>query len=558
MNKNGNPYTWSAEKFPEVAVSFRDSLSNKTGSWRNMRPVIQDKYAPCTKACPTNTLIPQYFYQLVDHNDLKRAGEILLTHNPIPSITGRVCPHPCEIACNRRRYDEAISIRTLERYVGDTTLAWKGIPPDEETGKKVAIVGSGPAGMTAAYYLRKKGHRVVVYEKHPLGGGVLRYGIPDYRLPKEIVDREFQSLEKMGVEFRYSTTLGKDILLDQLMVEYDAVFLAYGAHKERRMGIQGDEYLLSGVEFLHRVAEGNRTPPGKKVAVVGGGNVAMDVIRTLLRIGANPVLLYRRTRKEMPALEEEIERALEDGIPFKFLTQPVKAEKKDGKILLTCIKMQLGEPDRSGRRRPVPIEGSEFIEEYDAVITAIGEYVDTSFLPKEVLDEGGWLVADKKTGKTAIPGLFAAGDVVSGPATVVEAIGWARRTAETINAYVLGIEPEPAVLPRTVSFKFIQTEYFTHRNRIEAPHISVEKRIKDYELEELVGYDEKMAHEEVSRCFLCGTCNSCGNCYVFCPDSSIEWHDDKPVVNYDYCKGCGVCAAECPRGIITMERERVY
>ncbi len=560
MKKNGNPYEWTADEFPEVTVSFRDTRGVKTGSWRNLRPVIhdQEKYGPCSKACPTNTLIPQYFYQFLERGDLDAAGQVLLKHNPIPSITGRVCPHPCERACNRKRFDEAISIREIERFVGDYILDKKGQPPAQETGKTIAVVGSGPAGMTAAYYLRQKGHRVVVFEKDPKGGGVLRYGIPEYRLPSEIVDRELQALERMGVEFRYQTKVGKDISIEELLQTYDAVFLGYGAHLERRMGIPGDEYLMSGVEFLRHVNEGNRTPPGKKVAVVGGGNVAMDVIRTLLRLGAEPVLLYRRTRKEMPALEEEIERAIEDGIEFQYLTQPIKAEKKNGKIVLTCVKMQLGEPDRSGRRRPVPIEGSEFEEEYDAVITAIGEYVDTSFLPREVLDDHGWLGADKKTGKTAIPGLFAGGDVVSGPATVVEAIGWARRASEHIHAYVMGEELQPQPLPKTVSFLLIQKEYFQKKPRVAVPELPVEERIRAYDREEILGFDKELALQEVQRCFLCGTCNSCGNCYVFCPDAAVEWVDNKPQINYDYCKGCGICSAECPRGVIDMEQERLF
>ena len=561
MSNNGNrwdPRKFTARDLPDTAVTLTDSLNNKTGSWRSMKPVIEDKYAPCIKACPTNTLIPQYFDQLIRGN-LDAAGWVLLEHNPIPSVTGRVCPHPCEIGCNRGRYDQPISIREIERFVGDHILDKKGIPPRVETGKRVAVVGSGPAGMSAAFYLRRKGHTVVVYEKEEKGGGVLRYGIPEYRLPKDIVDREFQALERMGVQFKYRTTVGKDVSVEQLLQEYDAVFLGHGAMKERHMGIPGEEHFLSGLEFLWEVNHGNLTPPGKKVAVIGGGNVAMDVARALLRLGAEPIVLYRRTQKEMPALKEEVERALEDGIEFRFLTQPVAARKENGKIILTCVKMQLGERDRSGRPRPVPVEGSEHDLEFDAVVAAIGEYVDTSFLPKEALDKDGWLVADKKTGRTPVKGLFAGGDAVLGPATVVEAIGMGRRAAEAIDAYLNGVEDyKPAPLPRTVSYKYIMTEYFPKAPRVEVPQLSVEERIKDYFKEEVLGYDLDRAVKEALRCFSCGHCNSCGNCYVFCPDYAIKWVDDKPVVDYDYCKGCGICAQECPRGIINMEFERMF
>jgi putative selenate reductase YgfK subunit len=548
----------SAGEMPEIPVSTSDTLYNKTGSWRNVKPVIENKAAPCTKACPTNVLIPQYFDQILRGN-IEEAGRIFMLRNPMPSVTGRVCTHPCEIGCNRGRYDQAISIRSIERFLGDAILDKKGVPPEKETGKRIVIAGSGPAGMSAAFYLRRKGHTVIVLEKSELLGGVLREGIPSYRLPREIVEKEIKALERMGVEFKTGVEVGRDIGVEELLKQYDAVFMATGAHLERSMKIPGEEHMVSGLNFLKRVARGEVKPPGKNVAVIGGGNVAMDVARTLLRLGATPVVLYRRTRKEMPAIDEEVERALEDGIEFRFLTLPVKVEKKNGKLIVTNVKMELGEPDSSGRRRPIPIQGSEYEMEFDAIIKAIGEYADTSILPKEVLDKDGWVVADKQTGSTSVPGLFAGGDLVEGPSLVVKAIAWGRKAADAIDLYVRNEKPSPPERPpKTVAFNRIQTEYFPKRERLKERELSVEERVKSISLEEVLGYTSESAIEEAERCFSCGHCNSCGNCWIYCPDIAIKWIDEKPEVDYDYCKGCGICSTECPRGIIDLVRERIF
>lgn len=545
-----------ASELPEAPLTSGSTLVSKTGTWRNVKPLIEDKAPPCTKACPIHTLIPQYIHQLLSGN-LEKAGWILLERNPLPSITGRVCTHPCEIGCNRNRYDEAISIRSLERYVGDYILPKKGIPPKVETDKRVAIVGSGPAGLTAAFYLRKAGHKIFVFEKSDRLGGMLTEGIPEYRLPKDIVNKEIEAFEKMGVIFRTGVELGKDVGVEELLKQYDAVFVATGAHKERAMKIHGEEHLLKGLEFLKAVNRGAPIDLGGKVAVVGGGNVAMDVCRTLKRLGKEPIVLYRRTRKEMPAIEEEIEKAFEDEIKFDFLTLPIAARKENGKIILTLTKMKLGEPDKSRRRRPIPIEGSEYEEVFDSVITAIGELADTSFMPQEVLDEYGWVVADKKTAKTNIPGLFAGGDLVEGPSIIVKAMSWGHAAVHSINLYLKGEEiTPPPPLPKTVPYKDIRTEYFPKAPREKDRELPVEERVLSVALEENLGFGPEKAKNEAERCFSCGYCNSCGNCWVFCPDDAIKWVDERPVVNYDYCKGCGICAAECPRGIILMVPER--
>ncbi len=354
-------------ELPEVALSVGSTRVLKTGSWRNLKPVIEDKAAPCSKACPLGTKIPQYFFHIIEKN-LDKAADLLLEKNPFPSITGRVCPAFCQIGCNRKRFDERISIRELERFVGDYILKRgykiKELPPD--TGKKILVIGSGPAGMAASYFLRKKRHSVTIYERESLPGGVLRYGIPSYRLPKDILDKEFDMLLKMGIKIETNRELGKDFTIDEVKNKFDAIFIGIGAWVEKKMKIEGEELMISGLHFLKEVNEGKDISKfrNKRVACIGGGNVAMDVVRTLKRIRANPEILYRRTEAEMPALEEEREKAKNDGIPFHLLVLPVKAQRKNDKIVLTLQKMQLGEPDSSGRRRPIPIEGAVYEEEY--------------------------------------------------------------------------------------------------------------------------------------------------------------------------------------------------
>jgi putative selenate reductase YgfK subunit len=548
------------DELPDVPLSTGSTRVIKTGSWRNIKPVIEDKAAPCSKACPIGTKIPVYFYHVIEKN-LDKAADILLEKNPFPAITGRVCPAFCQVGCNRKRFDERISIREIERYVGDYILKRgykiKKLPP--ETGKKIAVVGSGPAGIACAYYLRQMGHKPVIFEKEEAPGGVLRYGIPSYRLPKDILDREFELLEKMGVEIVTGKALGKDFDVEKLKKDFDAVFIGIGATLEKGMRIEGEEHFISGTHFLKEVNQGKDVSryKGKKVAVVGAGNTAMDVVRTLKRIGADPCILYRRTEAEMPALEEEREKAKADGIPFYLLTLPIKAEKKNGKIILTNQKMQLGEPDKSGRRRPVPIEGSEYQEEYDFVITAIGEQADRKILPEEFLGDDGWVYADKKTGATKVEGVFAGGDFITGPATVVEAEAWAQKAAKSIDRYLKGEEIfVKEIPPRTVSYMLINTNYFDKKPAIHPVELPVKERVTSFE-EEVKTFSEEMAIEEAERCFSCGYCNSCGNCYVYCPDMSIIWNKEtnRPEVDYDYCKGCGICSKECPRGIIQMVSE---
>jgi NADPH-dependent glutamate synthase beta subunit-like oxidoreductase/CO/xanthine dehydrogenase FAD-binding subunit len=458
---------------------------------------------PCSSNCPTGVNIPSYLEQIRDGN-LPEAAKVLLESNPIPAMTGRVCPHNCEQNCNRGEFDEAVSVRAIERFMGDYILdnAAKIItPPKTDTGKSVAIVGSGPSGLSAAYCLRKLGYRVTVYDRMEKPGGLLAYGIPEYRLPKAIVEKQINAIKSMGVEFKLKVNISKDMSTENLMKSADAVFLACGAWKEREIGIKGEELAKSGLEFLKSVNLGVKKVPGKEVAVIGGGNVAMDVARTLLRMGAKPVVVYRRSEAEMPAVKEEIEKAKEDGVKFEFLTLPTEASAKGNKIALKCVRMKLGPADESGRPRPIQIEGSEFTSEFDAVMKSTGEMADTAHVPARFLGDKGRIKIDSSKHFLG-QNLFAGGDFVTGPSTVVEAIAEGRKAAESIAQFLGGLakeKKEGAKLPQ----KF-NSSYLKKTSRAQVPELPVSERLKILEVEDVLGLGSDKMEEEANRCFNCG------------------------------------------------------
>jgi NADPH-dependent glutamate synthase beta subunit-like oxidoreductase/CO/xanthine dehydrogenase FAD-binding subunit len=461
----------------------------------------------CSIGCPDNVNIPSYLAEIREGN-VAKAAAILLECNPLPAITGRVCPHFCENECNRSSYDESVSIRCIERFMGDFVLENSRDmyeSPQREINLHVAIIGSGPAGLSAAYYLRCLGYKTTIIEGTPKAGGMLKYGIPPYRLPKEVVDKQVKALEGMGIHIKFNVEVGKDIQMAELVSSYDAVFLACGAGKERPVGIKGEQFMLSGIEFLRNVNSGTQELPGGKVAVIGGGNVAIDVARTLLRLGSKPQIIYRRSRAEMPALKEEIEKAEQEGIKFQFLTSPVAVSKKCKVLFLKCERMKLGPVDKTGRPQPVPISGSEFTSEFDAVIKATGEEPDFSFVPGEYLNKEKHLKLDQSTyslGKN----VFAGGDFVTGPATVVAAIAAGRKAAGTIDRYLSdtvnshekkdnrdGNTPEK-----------LDSSYFKNTGRTKPPELPAADRIKSMYIEDTGSLDLSTITKESIRCFNCG------------------------------------------------------
>ncbi len=396
----------------------------------------------CVEACPAHFDIPS-FIKAIQEGEGKKAREILETIYSFPKSIDRICPQFCRDACIAQKKGDPIQIMDLKRFIADRVDVTESFfEKEESTGHKIAIIGAGPGGLTAAYYLAKQGHEVVVYEKAPVPGGMLTLGIPQYRLPKEIMFEEVDDIEKLGVKFQYGATYGKDFNYKDLFdLGFDAVLISHGAHKPKWMKIPGEdlEGVVHAIEFLRDVNLGKDVKLGKKIAVIGGGDVAIDAVRVAKRLGADVHLIYRRSREQMPAVEEEIEAAEEEGIPLHVLRNPIEIIGEDGKVkALKLIKMKLGEPDSSGRPRPVPIEGSEYIEEYDMVIEAISEEPEYDYLEKDGFKLTRWhtFEVDPETYMTNIEGVWAAGDDVTGPATAVEAIAAAHKVVQSINAYL--------------------------------------------------------------------------------------------------------------------------
>lgn len=543
--------------YPELAISWETTLINKTGTWRTFYPKYLPKTPPCNYYCPANEDIQKYI-SLVLKGKFEEGYLTILEKNPFPSITGRVCYHPCETGCNRGNFDESIAIHTIERFLGDYGINF--VEPKRKfekltNDKRVAIIGSGPSGLSCAYYLLLNGVNVTIFEREESAGGILFYGIPSYRLPKEILKREIEKLTKRGAKFIFKKELGKDFSLADLTKDYDAVFVAIGAQIEQELGIPNEEAkgVLMGLDFLKSVNLKKKIRDfGKDVLVIGGGNTAIDCARVALRKGAKVKIVYRRTKEEMPAVKEEVEEAIKEGIEIIFLTAPVKIIKnKKGQVKgLECIKMKLSEEvDESGRRKPIPIRNSNFIIRCDTIIKAIGERVDLEFLPKEII--GKRTISADENGKTNMDKIFAGGDCVTGPRTVVEAIAYGRRVAYGILHYLKNEEMPKKESFNLVNYENLNTYYFEKQKRVEVDKLPVNKRKRNFK-EIIATLSDQDIRYEASRCFSCGVCNNCDNCYVFCPDLSILKKNGEYEILYDYCKGCGVCAHECPRNVISM------
>ncbi|MGD8278698.1 MAG: FAD-dependent oxidoreductase, partial [Gemmatimonadota bacterium] len=439
---------------PLVAMSETTTLANHTGSWKYIRPVYRDRIAPCNERCPVGIDIEGYM-NLVRQDRMEEAIDVLLRENPMPAVTGRVCHHPCELACNRDTFDEPVSIHAVERALGDHWLSMPARPAAERVHEEtVAVVGSGPAGLSCAYHLARMGYAVTVFDDAEEPGGMLRQGIPEYRLPRTILDAQIERIRAEGVEFRTGVRLGNGVGWEALR-GFDALFIGTGAHRSKPLGLPGEDGpgILAGLDFLKTVNRHHWPEIGRKVVVVGGGNTAMDCARTARRLGAHVVVAYRRTRAEMPAIPQEIDEAEREGVEFVFLAAPVAFLSEDGALeAVECTRMELGEPDASGRRRPVPIEDSRFTIPADTVLKATGEDVELEQLPAGVTGRSGVekgyfgevrRVADQDGGGAGgvvhaallmkLPVIFAGGDAAGDERTVAHALGAGKRAAIGID-----------------------------------------------------------------------------------------------------------------------------
>ena len=565
---------------PPMSLSFEGTLATKTGTWRYLTPAYLNKLAPCNEACPAGEDVEAAMV-LSGQEDYLGAWEKITQENPLPRVCGRVCFHPCEGACNRKEYDEPTAINALERFVGDTAYqsGKRFSPPAEKRKEKVAVIGSGPAGLSCAYHLASMGYGVTLFEALPKLGGMLRYGIPAYRLPKDILDQEIDQILTLGVESKTSCQVGKDVQWEELK-KFDAVFVAAGAWRSLPLRVPGEdsEGVMSGVNFLRKVNSGEKVDLGERVAVIGGGNTAMDAARSALRLGAKPLVIYRRTKEEMPAWEEEVSEAEEEKIEFIFLSSPVKIMTEQGKVKgIECLKNILGPPGKDGRREPRPIENSNFTLPVDSVISAIGEAPDLSFLPRELQNSKDAIPVDE-TGAAGLEKVFAGGDVVAQPRTVSFAIGSGKKAAMAIDATLRGKNAAEAIrmarwgdkgslsmaryrsgggdgiAQEVVKFSELNTAYFSRQERKPKGRLPLEERAKGFS-EIIGGLTKASALFEAKRCFNCGVCNLCDNCFFFCPDLAVSARMDKQgyEINYDYCKGCCICVEECPRGAISIE-----
>ena len=543
----GKPYA--------IALDPGSSLANKTGTWRTERPVYVDRLPPCNDACPAGENVQAWLYEAEEGEEgYERAWRKLVEDNPFPAVMGRVCYHPCETACNRGQLDEAVGIHSVERFLGDEGIrqGWRLEAGAEPSGKRVLVVGAGPSGLSAAYHLRRLGHAVTIHEAGSMAGGMMRFGIPRYRLPRDVLDAEVARIFELGVEIELDRTVG-NALEEMREGGFDAVFLAVGAHIGRRAYVPAGEAtrIVDAVSLLEGLEEGERPMLGRRVAVYGGGDTAMDAARTARRLGAtDAVVVYRRTRERMPAHDFEVAEAEEEGVRMRWLSTVKHFD--DGKLLLE--KMEL---DETGFPRPT---GETEELEADSLVLALGQEADLRLLdgvPGIEVDDGVVRVGPNMM--TGHEGIFAGGDMVPAERTVTVGVGHGKRAARHIDAWLRGTVHEPPPRHDLAGFDTLNTWYYADAPRAEQPRLEAARRASGFD-EVVAGLDASNAVFEARRCLSCGNCFSCDNCYGVCPDNAViklGAPGERYEIDLDFCKGCGLCVAECPCGAIEMVPEEI-
>ncbi len=588
-------------------------------SWKC--PVYTQRLPPCRNQCPASEDIRGYlsvieqadFFGKTVDEALKEAWEILTDKNPLPAVHGRICPHPCESECNRKYKDDgAVAINNMERFIGDYGLKHKlklKRLTDEVKPQKVAVIGTGPSGLSAAYQMARRGYQVTMYEAFENPGGMLRYGIPPYRLPKDVLDGEIQKILDLGVTLKCNVKVGEDLPFEDVRRDHDAVYIAGGAHKGADMGVPGEQSanIFTAASFLNRVNTGAEVEIGNRVVVIGGGDSAVDAARVSLRLQAlkreeqdiaaaqdvdkeeldkavkaqvavqdtisdktmvdaarvtkrvskysEVVIVYRRTREEMPAISEDVDAAATEGIRIEYLSAPVRFITEGGRATaVECIRMELGEPDESGRRRPVPIEGSEYTLPVDTVMVGIGQRPELRGGMAELANKWGWVDANSIQA-TPQPGTYAGGDVL-GLGISAKAVGEGRVAARAMDAYLRGKEYKKPHMGTAVKHTDLRLEYYEPSPRNEETEIEIDEAVAGFkEIKAALSSEQALA--EVARCMSCGQCNVCDQCRVYCPQEAIFRSKKRPkgevmFTDYTRCTGCHICHEACPTGYIQM------
>jgi len=535
----------------------------KTGTWRSALPQHIHAPAPCHAACPVNGDIAEWI-GLARARDFRGAWEVLTRHHPFPAIAGRICHHPCEAACNRAGFDESLAICKLERFVGDLALAegWSFTPPAEERSERVAVVGGGPSGLSAACELRRRSYQVMLFETQTELGGLMRYGIPPYRLARSVLDGEIARIVALGVEVRCGEPLATAADLERLRGEYDAVYLATGARRQKRLP-QLDytqPWVMDGAEYLARASIGDTPELGRRVVVIGGGSAALDVARSARRAGHEVTIVALESVAQMPAQREEINEALEEGVVLVAGAMLVSATplpnpspaRGEGGVRLDLVRVRFEPGAQRGQFKVTPRSDSEFALIADAIVPSIGQ--DPDLTPLGSLDADGGLLKVDARQATSADRVYAGGDLASMARFVTEAVGMGKRAAAEIDRALRGGADAPVEIEPVVKLGSIATAYYPKQARAAEQRLDAAQRVKS-DVEVQLGLELERALAESERCFSCGTCVFCDNCVNYCPDLAVKGGPDGYVVLTDYCKGCGLCVKECPTGSMKMVEE---